>query len=123
MGINMIPVTTAAALSSFDDGDSIGSVEMDGTGPNAELQVQFLMIEILRVIAVEPPAKEAMKEIGNGVAGEFCVPERLGEMNEEQVGSAINLAYTFATNGWHATLMSVAPDRRLLISNFFPSAV
>jgi hypothetical protein len=128
MDVHVLPASVEEAIKSFDEGAQIGSVEMDGTGPVAELQVQLLMIEILRhaskfMNGEASEVRATFNTIARDLVGKLAVADKLGEITDEQRDAAISLAYSFATEGWNKTLMSVAPDSRLLICNFFPSVV
>ena len=112
------------ALSAWDRGESVWSMEMGGIGPGYEQAIQVLVFEIVRdqLDSPMPPAGTPM----DGWADDTV--RRVGEwpgcgFSGAQVGAAKWLAYRFLTRGHKGTLDECRArdrDRLLLVSQAWP---
>lgn len=116
--------TAREALAAWDRGDIVWTIEMGGLGPGYEQCIAITTMEAIRAFVHCP--EQLINAPDNGTLN-----RRLDEalwanarvkglgLSGAQAGAAKNLAYHALKNGWRATLLTVEPERRIMISDQF----
>lgn len=118
---------TREHLRRWDAGSSIWSVEMGGIGPGYEQAIQVLAIEIIRdnidKLLPDPGDRDWAYDTVSRVDyrredGSYA----LGGLSGAQVGAARQIAYRMLKDGPAEALKNCPPDRKILVSKFWPKA-
>lgn len=115
--------TVADALSVWDRGEPIWSVEMGGLGPGYEQCIQLLAVELLREYDGKrlPEKSEDWRTWGDEVARR--VNDQVGGFSGAQVDAAKNVAARMLKLGYGAALQDMKghdPERLIQVSNNWP---
>jgi hypothetical protein len=115
------PVTARDALTRWDAGQSVFTIEMGGLGPGYEQAIQILVFELIRDMENKPlPEGKVFGSWGDATVSR--IDESCGGFSGAQVGAAKQVAYRAIRDGWGKMLESVQKDRSIQVSKFFPSA-
>lgn len=117
----------AEALSKWDAGDPVWSVEMGGIGPGYEQAIQLMAFEILRSLLKRQPDPATWKTLEGWrderdllMAELASVTDKIGPSGA-QWGAACNIGAVFYQQGYEAGLEMAPKDRRILCRKHSPS--
>ena len=124
MTVSTYPKTAADALSAWDRGEIVTTVEMGGLGPGYEQAIQVLVFEIIRDVGA---AFNANDEAGFRRRVDVTV-QRIDQaccgFSGAQVGAASSLAFRALRDGWAEMLESAkrqcGDDRLTMVSRAWP---
>lgn len=117
-------LTPAAVVALWDSGETIWSVELGGIGPNYELAIQSLVVELLRdgeQLSKSLPQPGQKEWSGWGDEAVARLNETQG-FSGAQVGAAKNFAFHILRDGYQPTL-DRAGIRMIQVRKLRPSDV
>jgi hypothetical protein len=117
------PQTWLDALTAWDNDIPITSIEMGGIGPSYEQAIQVGVMELMRAIGPPLERKEVLEDIDG------YLHKRLQEVSKSftlglsgaQAGAIKHLAHGFVTKGYRSTIESYPSERRIIISQWWPT--
>lgn len=124
--------TNEDALAAWDCGEPVWSCDMGGIGPGYEQCIQLMGFEMLRAMLANPVDWETVTgEAGRDNWQEYrdridALPEVKAVISHlqpsaAQHGAAMSIASVFARNGYAKGMEMVPEDRRIQVSNKFPT--
>ncbi len=125
--------TNEDVLKAWDSGEPIWTCEMGGMGPGYEQCIQLMAMEMFRAMVARPPAdwdkltdedgRDAWRSYRDEIEKVPSVKSTIETLGPSgaQFGAAMNIASTFAINGYAKGMEKVPDDRRILVSKNFPT--
>lgn len=114
-------MTVEETVKAWDAGETVWTVEMGGLGPNYELVIQILVMELLRDGELPDPGNQAAWSKWGEKTIARCSPYTHG-FSGGQVMAAKNLAAQVLRHGWDSVFEQFKddPDRKVMVSRHCP---
>jgi hypothetical protein len=110
-------MTAQEALTKWDAGEPVFTIEMGGLGPGYEQAIQILVWELVRDAE---PVSEGMSLSDWGEAAVTRANAGVGGFSGAQVGAAKGVAARFLLRGYEESLAAAPADRRIMVSRTWP---
>ena len=119
---NSSPDTVKEAISRWDKGGHLWTVEMGGIGPGYEQTIQVGVIEVCRLLVDKelPKTDEELNKQYDDAMHAVCQNFELG-LSGAQAQVIKSLAYHYIRDGWKKTIDSFDDkDRHIMVSKHWP---
>lgn len=126
--MNLYSETTADAIKSWDNGESVFTISMGGLGPGYEQCIQLGVIELCRALLdkelpdPEGRASQLLDDLLMLISDEHNL-----QLSGAQAGAIKQLAYKYTRDGWDATIQDFkktlgneAEARLIQVCNHWP---
>lgn len=117
------PETWQQALSLWDEGSPVTTIEMGGIGPGYEQSIHIGVFELMRQTGKSLESGEVLEDLDGYLHKnlmEVLSGWNLG-LTGSQASAIQHLAHAYVTKGYRSTIESFPTERRIIISTWWPT--